>query len=109
VSVNIRAKGITLTDDLKAHINSAVETFSKFSMEITSYNVNITKEKKGVAVEFDIHVAHAPSVVINQSDEDIDVAIDVAIERTSKALRRLHDKMNTHGNVSIKDFESDEV
>jgi ribosomal subunit interface protein len=103
--VHIRAKEIALTDSLKAHINAAIDSFRKYHLNIISYNVNITKEKKNVAVEFDIKIAHAQEVVVNQSDEDLDVAIDLAIERTNKALRRLHDKMTEHNNGSIRDLE----
>jgi putative sigma-54 modulation protein len=109
MSVQIRAKDITLTDAAKAHINAAIDTFRKYGLDTTSYNVNITKEKQGVSVEFDIHIAHAQPVVISQSDSDLDVAIDLAIERTTKALRRLHDKMISHKATSLKDVEVIEV
>ncbi|WP_345980212.1 ribosome-associated translation inhibitor RaiA [Sulfurimonas sp. HSL3-2] len=109
MSVQIRAKDITLTDATKAHINAAIDTFRKYGLDTTSYNVNIQKEKKGVSVEFDIHIAHAQPVVISQSDADLDVAIDLAIERTTKALRRLHDKVVSHKATSLKDVEVAEV
>ncbi len=105
MSVNIRAKDITLTDGLKAHINTAIDSFRKYDLNASSYNVNIVKEKNEVAVEFEIVVAHVPPVVINQSDENLDTAIDLAIERTTKALRRLHDKLTDHKNKSLKDLE----
>ena len=109
MSVQIRVKDITLTDMTKAHINAAIDTFRKYGLDTTSYNVNITKEKKGVCVEFDIHIAHTQPVVISQSDEDLDVAIDLAIERVAKALRRLHDKVISHKATSLKDVEVAEV
>lgn len=65
----------------------------------------ITKEKKGVGVEFDMHIAHAQPVVISDVDEDLDTAIDLAIERANKALRRLHDKVKDHHTSSIRDME----
>jgi putative sigma-54 modulation protein len=106
VSTRIRAKDVKVHDGVKAHIDSAIESFKKFGLEITSVNVNIAKEKKGVSVEFDIHIAHATPVVISQSDEDLDTAIDLAIDRASKALRRLHTKVASHkGETSVKDLE----
>ena len=65
----------------------------KFQLDITTVNVGIRAEKKGVSIEFDIHIAHAQPVVINQSDDNLDAAIDLAIDRASKALRRLHTKV----------------
>jgi putative sigma-54 modulation protein len=58
-----------------------------------------------VAVEFDIHIAHAQPVVINQADDDLDSAIDLAIDRATKALRRLHDKVVSHKADSLRDME----
>ncbi|MEO1953266.1 MAG: ribosome-associated translation inhibitor RaiA [Campylobacterales bacterium] len=105
MNVQVRAKDLTLNDNTKAHIESAIDAFSKFSLDITSVNVNVIAEKKGVLVEFDIHVAHAKPVVISQKDDNLDAAIDLAIDRASKALRRLHDQAVAHGHESIKDLE----
>ena len=106
MNVQIRAKDITLNDNTKAHIEAAIEAFKKYSLDITSVNCAIAAEKKGVSVEFDIHIAHAQPVVINQSDDVLDAAIDLAIDRASKALRRLHDKVISKQATSVKDLET---
>lgn len=105
MNVKVHAKDITLHSNTRAHIEAAIESFKKFSLDITTVNVNLRAEKKGVAVEFDIHIAHAQPVVINQSDSDLDSAIDLAIDRATKSLRRLHDKVISHQGASIKDME----
>ena len=106
MNVQIRAKDVTLTENTRAHIESAVEAFEKFGLELTSVNCNVKAEKKGVNVEFDIHIAHAQPVVISQSDEVLDAAIDLAIDRASKALRRLHTKMVETQKTSVRDLET---
>ena len=53
-----------------------------------------------------IYIAHAKPVVISQTDDNLDAAIDIAIDRTTKALRRLHDKLISHTNASVKDLET---
>ena len=105
MNVQIRAKDVTLNDATKAHLESAIETFTKFGLDITTVNATVAAEKKGVSVEFDIHVAHAQPVVINQSDDVLDAAIDLVIDRATKALRRLHTKATEHKG-SIKDVET---
>lgn len=105
MNVQIRSKEVKLTQHLNDHINVAIENFKRYHLDITTVNVMISKEKKGVGVEFDIHIAHAQPVVINDTDEDLDTAIDMAIERANKALRRLHDKVKDHHTSSIKDME----
>ena len=106
MNVQIRAKDITLTDNTKSHLEAAIETFKKFGLDITTVNVALTTEKKGVSVEFNIHIAHAKPVVITQTDDVLDAAIDIAIDRASKALRRLHTKVATPQKVSLKDLET---
>lgn len=105
MNVQIHAKGLNLSDNNKAHIETAIDSFTKYQLEITTVNVNVTTEKQGVAIEFDIHVAHAQPIVINQADRDLDTAIDLAIERASKALRRLHDKVVSKKATSVKELE----
>ena len=105
MNLQIRSKDITLTDTTKAHIEKAVEVFRKYSLDITSINCLVGTEKKGVVVEFDIHIAHAQPVVISQNDNDLNTAIDLAVERASKALRRLHDKVTDHKVSSVKELE----
>ena len=51
MNLQIRSKGITLRDNTKSHIESAVEVFRKFSLDITGINCIVAAEKKGVMVE----------------------------------------------------------
>ncbi|MEN8146095.1 MAG: ribosome-associated translation inhibitor RaiA [Campylobacterota bacterium] len=108
MNIQIRAKDITLTDHTKAHIDNALTQFKKYGLEITTTNVVLSKEKNGVGVEFEFHIARNSPVIINQVDKDLDAAIDLAIDRASKALRRMHDKNVTHRGGSIKDLEVEE-
>ena len=109
MNVNITGRHVTLNDFNRQHIEAAIESFSKYQLDITTVNVVVSEIKNGVNVEFDMHVAHANPVVINQGDKDLDTAIDLAIERATKALRRLHDRVISHGNESLKDLELAEV
>ncbi len=105
----IRTKDLTLTDKTKEHIQKAKAQFLKFGLDITTMNVLLSKVKNGVEVEFDIHIAHNAPVVISQQDADLDAAIDLAVERANKALRRLHDKIKSHRGPGLKDLEVQEA
>lgn len=106
MNVKIRAKDITLNDNLRSHIENAIEEFKKYQLDITTVNVIIAAEKQGASVEFDIHIAHAQPVVINQTDDSLDAAIDLALDRVLKALRRLHGKVVEKNATSVKDLET---
>jgi len=102
--VQYRAKDINLSDANKAHIESAVEKFKKYSLDITRVMCNVAAEKAGVTVEFEIHVAHHSPIIITEHDKELDAAIDIAVDRAAKALRRLHDKEKDHKAPSIKEL-----
>ena len=109
MNVNITGRHVTLSEHNRQHIQAALESFSRYTLDITTVNVIVSEIKNGVNVEFDMHIAHANPVVINQGDKDLDTAIDLAIERATKALRRLHDRVTSHGHDSLKDLELAEV
>ena len=109
MNLQIRAKDLKLNDTTKAHIEHAVEAFRKYSLDITSIHCNVISEKKGVSVEFEINIAHAEPVIISQHDDVLDAAIDLAIDRAEKALRRLHDKVKDHKTVPLKELETIEA
>jgi len=108
MSTQIRAKDLTLSDHNKKHIDAAMEQFSKYGLDITTTNVVVAKAKNGVSVEFEFHIAHHTPVVINQEDKDLDTAIDLAVDRAAKALRRMHDKDVTRRGKGIKGLDVDQ-
>ena len=105
MNISITGRHLELTDAIKAHINSSIETLSKFNMDITSVNVVAsTQTKKGKehsVVEFVINLAHKNSVIIKQKDDDLYAAIDIATERAQKALRRMHDREVDHQKIGL--------
>lgn len=106
MNVQVTSKDINVSEHTRAHIQAAKEQFLKYGMEITTTRTIISKEKDGVSVEFELHIAHQSPIVIQQSDRDLDAAIDIAVDRTSKALRRLADKVKDHkGTTSIRDLD----
>ena len=100
MNISLTGRSIELTDPIKEYLQSAISSLSKFHLDIISVQAVCAKQssgkKQGVAVEFTINLAGKNTVVIKQSDDDMYAAIDMAIERAQKALRRMHDKMNDH-------------
>lgn len=100
MNTSIVGKQFDLTDSIKAHIDGAVESLKKYNLDVISVRTVISADekngKKGFSVEFAINMAHKNTVVIQQKDKDVYAAVDLAIERAKKVLRRHHDKINTH-------------
>ena len=100
MNTSIVGKQFDLTEPIKAYIETAVNTLSKYNLDIISVRTVISADekngKKGFNVEFAINMAHKNTVVIQQKDKDVYAAVDLAIERAKKVLRRHHDKINTN-------------
>ena len=100
MNLSIVGKQLVLTDAIKAHVESAKDSLSKYNLDIISTRVVLSADekngKKGFSAEFAINLAHKNTVVIKQKDKDLYAAIDLAIERAKKVLRRHHDKMTSH-------------
>lgn len=96
MNISLTGRHVELTEPIKAHMNSSIETLTKYSMDIISVNVVATSQnKKGkdsMIVEFAIHLSHKNSIIIKQADADLYAAIDIATSRAQKAMRRMHDR-----------------
>ncbi len=100
MNLSIVGKQLELTDAIKAHVESGKDSLTKYNLDIISTRVVLSADekngKKGFSVEFAINLAHMNTVVIKQKDKDLYAAIDLAIERAKKVLRRHHDKITNH-------------
>ena len=113
MNISLTGRHLELTDAIKAHMNTSIETLSKFNLEIISVNViasaQTKKTKEHSVVEFVINLAHKNSIVIKQNDADLYAAIDLATSRAQKALRRIHDKEVGHRKTGLNEIKAENV
>ncbi|CUU69583.1 ribosome hibernation-promoting factor, HPF/YfiA family [Campylobacter hyointestinalis] len=102
MNTSIVGKQFELTDAIKNYVDAAFETLAKYNLDIISGRVIISADerqgRKGFDVDFAINLAHKDTIVIRQKDKDLYAAVDLAVDRASKVLRRHHDKLKTHKN-----------
>ena len=102
---SITGRHFELTEPIKNYASAAVDVVDKYNLDITTANTVISSsEKKGFTVEFIINLKDKNTIVITQNDKDVYAAIDLAIERVKKALRRHSDKIKGHRITSFKDL-----
>jgi putative sigma-54 modulation protein len=111
MNISLTGRQLELTDNIKAHMNTSIETLNKYNMDIISVNViasgQTKKGKEHSVVEFVINLAHKNSIVIKQSSEDLYAAIDLATARAQKAMRRMHDKESDHHKVGMNEAKAE--
>lgn len=105
---NIVGRHFELTEPIKNYIEAAVDGLEKYNLDIISATSLISGDekngKKGFTVEFVINLKDKNTIVITQRDKDVYAAIDLAIERVKKSLRRHADKIKGHKITSFKDL-----
>ena len=108
MNTSIVGRHVKLTDDLKLHIESTIDTFKKYNLDIISVNAIISKEEKHgknlITFEYLLNTANIDTVVVKQKDKDIHTAIDIATDRVCKILRRRADKIKAHDATKLSDI-----
>ena len=111
MNISLTGRNVELTEAIKVHMNSSIDTLNKYNMDIISVNVVAsTQTKKGKEhsmVEYVIHLSHKNSIIIKQNDGDLYAAIDMATSRAQKALRRMHDRETEHYKDGINEAKSE--
>ncbi len=99
MNLSIVGKQFDLTDPIKQHIENAFDALGKYGLDIISGRCVVSADekngKKGFSVEFALNLAKKDTIVIRHKDKDLYAAVDLALERASKVLRREHDKNTT--------------
>lgn len=113
MNLSIVGRHIELTEPIKNYIQGAFESLDKYNLDIISISAvadaGEKKGKKGVSIEFAINLAKKGTVVVKQRDKDLYAAIDIAIERAQKVLRRHHDKVVDHQKTSLEEVTATQV
>jgi putative sigma-54 modulation protein len=108
---NIVGRHFELTEAIKGYVNAAVDGLEKYNLDIISATTMIAGSEKngklGYTVEFVLNLKDKNTIVITQKDKDAYAAIDLAIERVKKSLRRHADKIKDHKIMSFKDLGTD--
>jgi len=105
---SITGRHFELTEPIKAYADAAIDSLSKYHLDIISANTVISANekngKKGFVTEFIVNLKDKNTIVITQNDKDVYAAMDLAIERVKKALRRHSDKIKNHRVMSFADL-----
>ena len=113
MNISLTGRQMELTEAIKAHMTTSIETLKKFNLDIISVSIVASAQtKKGKDhsfIELVINLAHKNSVIIKQNDDDLYAAIDIAISRAQKAMRRMHDKDSSHHKVGLNEAKAENV
>ncbi|HSR74048.1 MAG TPA: ribosome-associated translation inhibitor RaiA [Sulfurovum sp.] len=105
---SITGRHFELTEPIKAYAEAAIDSLEKYHLDIISASTVISASekngKKGFVTEFIINLKDKNTIIISQIDKDVYAAMDLAIERVKKSLRRHSDKIKDHKIMSFRDL-----
>ena len=105
---SITGRHFELTEPIKTYADTLIDGLEKYHLDIISANTVISANekhgKKGFVTEFIINLKDKNTIVITQVDKDVYAAMDLAIERVKKSLRRHSDKIKDHKIMSFRDL-----
>ncbi len=105
MNISLVGRQLELTDAMKMHMESAIGSLGKYNLDIISTRVAVSAdEKKGFSVEFSINLPHKNTIVVKQKDKDVYAAVDLAVDRAQKVLRRHHDRVTEHKAIKVSEF-----
>ena len=111
MNISLTGRHVELTEPIKAHMNSSINTLNKYNMDIISVNAIATsqskKGKESTVIEYVINLAHKNSIIIKQRDDDLYAAMDIATNRAQKAMRRIHDRGIAHHKDGINEAKNE--
>jgi len=112
MNTSIVGRHVTVTEELKNHIQNTIDAFNKYHLDIVSVNAIISQEQKHgknvITFEYVLNVAHQDAIVVKQKDKDLHAAIDIATDRVCKILRRHSDKVKGHKATKLTEIVIEE-
>ena len=115
MNTSIVSRRIELTDPIRDYVESAISQLDKYNLDIIAVKAIISDTKKdkkeALEIEFTIQLAGRDTVVIKQVDKDLYAAIDIAIERAKKVLRRYKEKVSNkiHNHTNDKSAGDNDI
>lgn len=96
MQVNITGRNITVTDNVKAHIDEKIERCLGMFSRIETVHLILDTEKINQVAEVVIQAANHIRVTATEKSENLYDAIDRAIEHAERQMRKLRDKVTEH-------------
>ena len=115
MNTSIVSKKIELTDPIRDYVENAITQLEKYNLDIIAVKAIISSTKKDkkeqAGIEFTIQLAKRDTIVIKHVDKDLYAAIDLAIERAKKVLRRFKEKVSNkiHNHVNEKTLTGSDI
>ena len=96
MNIKVTARHFNASEDLQARVQEVAENLQKFYPNITGISVILDAEKKNLRrAEFIVSILHQ-TISADAEEENMGKALEVAIERTERQLKKENEKLKDH-------------
>ncbi len=88
MNIQITAKKIEIPQDIRDFTKEKLSKLEKFNHKVQSCEAVIKAEERTIVCELIIHVTNREPVVIEVSGDTIQAAVDVAVGKAERQLRK---------------------
>ncbi|MCR5740933.1 MAG: ribosome-associated translation inhibitor RaiA [Gammaproteobacteria bacterium] len=92
MQIDVRSKGIKITDDIRERLDKKLSKLDRFTTRPLQANVMIKLDAKKARVEVTIPIGHLV-VRSEESDQDLNLAIDRCAEKLEKQIKNNKHKL----------------
>lgn len=96
MQLSITGRHVTVTDNVKAHVNEKIERCLGMFPRIETARVILDMEKRDYVSEIVIQAANHIRISATEKSENLYDAIDRSIEHAERQLRKQRDKVQDH-------------
>ncbi len=96
MQISITGRHVTVTDNVKAHVNEKLERSLGLFPRIESIHVILDEEKINKVAEVVIQAANHIRISSTEKSENLYDAIDRSIEHAERQMRKQRDKIQEH-------------
>ncbi len=96
MQISITGRHVTVTDNVKAHVNEKLERCLGLFPRIETVRVILDEEKLLKVAEIVIQAANHIRVTATEKSENLYDAIDRSIEHAERQMRKQRDKIQDH-------------
>ena len=101
MNIKVTARHFNASDALQARVQEEAERLRKFYPQITDISVILDAERKNVRrAEFIVNILHQ-TVSAGAEEENMGKALDLAIERIERQLKKENEKLKSHKAQSL--------
>ncbi|MEA1973238.1 MAG: ribosome-associated translation inhibitor RaiA [Candidatus Cloacimonadota bacterium] len=102
MQLTITARHFDLTNAIKDHIEESCEKLTKYFNQIINLHVTLGLQKDLNTVEISLHASHY-NLQSSAEEHDMYLAIDKAIDKSERQLKKLKDKITDHQKKALRE------